>query len=196
MVEKANNPYQPTNPIPKPGAEVFERAKTDPDAFGSIFAYYFPRFCSYVNKRIGNIDAAVEMVDGVFVGFVRHLQRLRVEPGIPPAAYLWGSVNNAIANWKRDMNRHPVIPFDEKKAVAIADFETPESLVLEQETREEIHQAIGELTPLQQQIVKLIHFTEMTAADVAQQLNTTEGAVRAALSRARQQLKKNLQGLG
>ena len=197
MVERANNPYQPKELIPKPDAEVFERAKTDPGAFGQIFEYYFPRFGSYVHKELGNIDleSIVEMVDGVFVGFTKHLQRFRIEPGTPPAAYLWTSINHAISNYRRDRNRHPKTPFDEGKVALIADPKTPESVAVKQETRKEIHQAIGELTPLQQQVINLTHFAEMTAEETAQQLNTTVGAVKAALFRARQELREKLREL-
>ncbi len=193
MVERANNAYQPKEPVPD--TELFERAKTDPTAFGDIFERYFDRLCRYVYDRVGDFDITADMVVGVFVGFIENIQKFQILPDIPPSSYLFRSAHNAVVRWRRDMGRHPIMSFDEEEATVIDDFRTPESVVGEQETRKEIYEAIGRLTPLQQRVINLTHFAEMTAEEIAQQLNTTVGAVKAALHRARQDLKEKLRGL-
>ncbi len=85
-----------------------------------------------------------------------------------------------------------------EKGVEIADKHlTPEELYIEKESRisiqEQVHKAISQLTPRQQEIVRLVYFEGKTQEEVASLYGVDGSAIRHAMQRIYTTLKKILE---
>ncbi len=82
---------------------------------------------------------------------------------------------------------------DEEKNAELMDPNADVELIVEiAEEHKALHLAIGKLLPQQQELIRKIHFNDVTIADFARACGVTECAIRDRLRKAYKQLKKYL----
>ena len=56
-------------------AGIIEKAKTDTEAFGQIYDFYFPRVYAFVVAKIGDHTLAEDLVSDIFVKLLDNLPK-------------------------------------------------------------------------------------------------------------------------
>ena len=163
-----------------PDAEAVKlAARGDANAFMVLVHRYRAPLIAHVHGRTRARDEAEDIAQDAFCKAWEHLPKLR-----KPAAFggwLFQIANNAIVSAARKPRVGPL----EAEAVARPDESSQDCSV-------EVHAAVGELSPEQQIVVSLRHFSGMSTEQVAQALGVAPGTVRSRLSRAYAELRNRL----
>jgi len=166
------------------------RARQDSDAFAVLFDRHHGRVYSYVYHRVGNVPDAEDLTSRVFFQALRGIGSYQSR-GAPFISWLYRIAHNIIVNWHRDTGRKPVEPLERAADRA---FDGADVTVgsLQAEERRELRAAIGKL-PLDRQMLLVWRFVEeRSTAEIAREMQRTEGAVKALLHRTIVALRQEL----
>jgi RNA polymerase sigma-70 factor, ECF subfamily len=163
------------------------------EAFDHLYERYVGRVYRFVENRLNNRADVEETTQEVFVNVFSSLATFRAEA--PFAAWVLGVARHTIAG-RFKKKHHPTVPLetDEHGELdAIADARVQETTPLDfYELSERIRQlakaAEHELSPEQQQLVRLHHLEHRPISEVAAMLDKSEDAVKSNLYRVRKVL--------
>ncbi|HET9848143.1 MAG TPA: sigma-70 family RNA polymerase sigma factor [Candidatus Dormibacteraeota bacterium] len=170
---------------------LIERVRRgDQDAARAIFERYFDRIYNYVYARIGRIEDAEDLAIDTMT---RSLTRLDLyqDQGVAFSSWLYRIAHNATIDHYRRRGKVTLVPLETATLPQSAD---PSDLALEQLSNDELRQALRALTDEQQQVLILRFFQDLTAAQVAEIIGKSVGAVQALQHRALGSLERALQG--
>lgn len=165
--------------------DLVVRAKTDRDAFGSLFDRYYPRVLRYCLRRLGDRAAAEDTTSEVFLSVASHMRGFAGRFETDFRRWLFRIATNAVVARRRQAGRRQTIlkaaaaqgrfggDVDERSAISDHD-------PLDWPT---VHVALLELDEREQTIVTLRFFAGLSHEEIAGVVDSTAGAVRTALSR-------------
>lgn len=151
-------------------------AQGDQEAFGVLYERYVNRIYSYIYYRTGNQHDAEDLTARVFFRALRHIENY-TDRGLPLSAWLYRIAHNLVANWHRDNSRRKEIPLDEIILVRHSG-DLPETVLIENEEKENLLQVIHLLPPDRQQLIILKFVEHMSNAEIGQVMGRSEGAVK------------------
>jgi RNA polymerase sigma-70 factor (ECF subfamily) len=162
-------------------AALLARARQfDTDALALIHDSYYGPLFRYVAFRIGDRDAAEDLTSEVFTRFLAAL-RQRNPPSSTLRGWLYGVAAHVVSDHMRRRYRAPQVELHE----AIASRETGPAEAAEAAlVREDLKQAMAELTEEQQHVIALRFGHELPIQEVARAIGKTEGAVKQLQARA------------
>jgi len=161
----------------------------DQDAARLLFDRYFDRIYNYVHARLGRVadaeDVAIETM-------TRTLTRLDTfeDQGVAFTAWMYRIAHNATIDHYRRQSKMTMVPLEE---VNLPQGDDPSELAVDKLRDEDLREAIRTLTEDQQQVLILRFFQDLTAAQVAQVVGKSVGAVQALQHRALGALQRTLQ---
>jgi len=155
------------------------RAKTNPEAFGTLYERYAKKIYNYLYYRMGNTHDAEDLTARVFHRALANLTGY-TSRGVPFSAWLYRIAHNLVANWHRDHNRRQTLPLHE---VAHQDWQSlrsdaPEAIAETNEERARLLHAIRQLPADRQQLIILKFVERMSNVEIGQIMNRSEGAVK------------------
>lgn len=142
---------------------------------------------SYVNDR----DAAQDLFQETFIKAYYNLDKFRGDSSIK--TWLIRITINVCKDYLKSAYQKHVVPmmeFEEDAIVSDSDFEEVENA----DRNAQIRQAVAELPEEYREAVLCVYFQEMSVSEAAEALGVPEGTVKSRLSRAREKLKKVLEG--
>ena len=161
----------------------------DEAAMAQVYDTYAPAIYRYAYHRTGHQDTAQEIVAETFHRFLVALK----QGGGPTenlSAWLYRVAHNLIVDFYRRQPAQEPATLDD---VVVADVDHGE-IHLERQTQvAQAHNALKQLTPLQQQVIVLRFLEEMSLEEVADIVNRTVGAVKALQHRAINSLRRILE---
>ncbi len=170
---------------------LIERVRRgDQDAARTLYERYFDRIYNYVYARIGRVEDAEDLAIDTMT---RSLTRLDLfqDQGVGFSSWLYRIAHNATIDHYRRRGRVTLVSLD---GAALPQSADPSDLALERLSNEELREALRELTDEQQQVLILRFFQDLTAAQVAEIIGKSVGAVQALQHRALGSLERALQG--
>jgi RNA polymerase sigma-70 factor (ECF subfamily) len=108
-------------------------------------------------------------------------------------AWMFRILRNTWLTSKTGLAARMTVPMEEDFPEP-ADERTPESVLLDNISRETVEKAISELAPVHREVLLLCDVEEMSYADIAQTLDIPIGTVMSRLSRARKAVRQAVQG--
>jgi RNA polymerase sigma-70 factor (sigma-E family) len=151
------------------------------DEFRQFAAAFLPTLLRAAYLLLRDIDLAEDVVQGTMLRVFRHWQEAR----IAPEAYSRKTLINVCRDhWRRQSRR----PQEVQGSAETAADQAP-SFSRDLEEREELAQALGELTRLQREVLVLRFFLDLSVAETAGVLDVPEGTVKSASHRGLQQLR-------
>jgi RNA polymerase sigma-70 factor (ECF subfamily) len=168
-------------------ASLLERAKEyDPSALGEIYDRYCVRIHNYIYRRVGNAHLAEDLTAEVFV---RMLQAARSDKFARTSlsAWLYRIAHNLVVDHFRSQPQWEVQPWDEGLRAAVDD---PTVAIEAELAQQGLRAALSHLTQEQQQVIVLRFGEGLSAPQIAEILDTSEGAVRALQHRALASLRR------
>jgi RNA polymerase sigma-70 factor (ECF subfamily) len=152
----------------------------DPDALANIHATYYAPIFRYIAFRVGDRYIAEDLASEVFARLLSAL-RDRNAPQNTLRGWLYGVAARVVSDHHRQHYRAPQVELDESIVSKEAGpAETVEALL----TRENLREAMLQLTAEQQDVIALRFGYDMPIQEVARTLGKSEGAVKQLQARA------------
>ena len=169
----------------------------DRTAFEVLFRKYRDMVHRLVYSIVRDETLAQDVVQEVFLLVYRHLHKFRQDAAFKTWIYRI-AVNEAIRHIGRQKRWQP-LPDAELEATTAATLvvsavgDSPERILIEQEQRERVGQAIATMKAHQRLILNLFYLEELPVQEIARILDIPEGSVKSRLFYARDALKKVLE---
>ncbi len=154
----------------------------------SLYDEYYDKIAHYAYARIGDKTEAEDIASEVFLKALESLQEYE-ERGVPMQAWLFKIAHNLVVDHFRKVTKYKTVPIE---TVEIKTKDDPESITEMNVELQRVAKVMGQLTGDQAEVVRLRFFGGLTAREVGDKLDKSEGAVRemqrAALEKLRQLL--------
>jgi RNA polymerase sigma-70 factor, ECF subfamily len=168
---------------------LVKRAQSgDQAAIGAIYDRLAGRVYRFALFRVGSPADAEDLMQRTFVKMIESLPRYQSR-GIPFEAWFFRLARNGVIDHLRGRRLHQPL-----ETVAEVDSRRPgpeESAELAMEFRR-LEEALGRLTPVQQEVIGYRFMAGLTAREIGLVIGKREGSVRALEFRALQRLRRSL----
>jgi len=155
--------------------------KRDEGWFTTIYAAYYPHIVNYGQRRLADEDASAELAQEVFI--VAWRRRSDVPDRSLP--WLYGVARRLLANqWRARRTAPDVLPIADVDRLG----ETGASDTVAAVGVAGLQAALAALSDLDQEILRLVGWEELTVSEAAQVLGCTRTAAAVRLHRARRRL--------
>ena len=172
---------------------LVERARAyDEKALGELYDRYAPKMYAYIYRRVGHAATAEDLTGELFLRVVRSLRNDQAWRD-SFSAWLYRVAHNLVVDHYRSL---PELPDEPVETSIEGDGGDPAAAVEGRLARERLRAATDRLTPEQQEVLALRFGEGLTAAETAQILNKSTGAVEALQHRALASLRRILGGEG
>jgi RNA polymerase sigma factor (sigma-70 family) len=153
--------------------------KRDDDWFSAVYAAHYPKIVKYGLRRLGDLESSIELAQEVFV--VAWRRRARVPPEALP--WLYAVARRLLANHWRAHRAAPVlVPMNElHPSAGLSEPDAAADLAL-------VTAALATLSDLDQEILRLVGWEELTVAEAATVLGCSRPTAAVRLHRARRRL--------
>lgn len=158
------------------------------EAWAEIYDQHYAKIYDYCYLRTGDRTAAEDLASEVFVEALRGIRRYQYR-GIPLSAWLYRIARNLTADYLRRKNRRATVSLREE--ADHPQLQTP-SEAEASALRQDVHEAIQQLTDDQQQVIILRFFQGLSHEETAAIMGRRSGAVRVLQNRALHALRKLL----
>ena len=156
-------------------AELVERLKRfDDQAVRLVVAQHGAGLYRYISALVGDHHLAEDIVSDTYVRMLEHIAGYTYT-GVPFRAWLYRIAHNLAVNAVR---RSRVVPDEQALARAVAPEGDPAIAAERREEHAAVRQALATLTEDQQQVLMLRFVAEQPIAEVARQLQRSEGSVK------------------
>ncbi|MBI3921514.1 MAG: sigma-70 family RNA polymerase sigma factor [Armatimonadetes bacterium] len=143
---------------------------------------------SYVAQRVSNPDDAEDLARDILLKACVALENLR-SPGCFWSLLFQIAGNSVSDYWRRQYRAT-------ENRVEVEDPRPFEELAAEVIERCLVHAALGDLSPEDQEVVRLHYFEELSSSELGSRLGTSAAAARQRLSRAKRRLRQQLERRG
>jgi len=149
-----------------------------------------------------NKDDADDLTQDIFIKSYQSLRGFKEEAAF--STWIYRIAVNASLNKKRKDARNPILQRfdvlfgavkDNEFSFSISDAENPESILIRQEHSEWVQKALDRLPDNQKTAIVLSKYDDLSQKEIAEIMNTTEGAVEALIQRAKSNLREKLSSL-
>jgi RNA polymerase sigma-70 factor (ECF subfamily) len=172
--------------------ELFLHCQRGDDvAFAGLYDLFAGKLSGYC-RSLGETDSVDDIVQEVFVKFIKNIRALRPDTNLP--AYLFTAARNSVLNWKRDRQTRGKSLREYHAYISCltptlqADEQVTELELIQRVNR--VLQALGE----QEREVLLLHTQgEMTFREIAQVLGIPQGTAASRYRLGLEKLRKGLQ---
>lgn len=163
--------------------QLLARAQASADGFGELFDRYYDRVYAYAYRRVNARTTAEDIAACTFEDAFRAIHRLRWR-GKPVIAWLYRIASRRVADYYRQNGRIRAAQHDTPSDPT----ETAQAAMERTERQALVRAGLEKLSRGDQEIIRLIYFDELQAADVAAILDCTANSVYVRLHRALKRL--------
>lgn len=160
----------------------------DPTAISELYYHYAGLVLRYIQLRVVEPELAQDLTQEVFIKVINGIERFEYRDEKSFLGWLYTIAGNVLCSYQR-RRRVVSTPFDTRDDLVDQRSQDDARAIADRVT---IQQAMGQLTPDQQQVLTLRFFADMSNSEIAGLLRRTEGAVKAIQHRALQSLQKIL----
>ena len=163
----------------------------DRRSFAALFRRWAPRIHGFFLRVLGEPAAADDLLQITFLNV--HRARRSFRPLLSLRGWLFSIAAHALQDELRRRKRHPLAPEEQQEAVVDTVAAEDESVSLESRQRAlTVRAALERLPESQRAVLHLHRFEQMSFAEIARVLGTTEGAVKLRAFRAYERLRREL----
>ena len=160
----------------------------DPEAFADLVAVMERPLLYYTTSLIGNQDAALDVLQDVWLKVVRGIRRLKDPGSLKPWLY---AITHGVAvdRIRRDYKR------DLAEQAQLEDALNIEEPSFSEEDATAIRDALGRLGVKHREVLVLHFLRDLSILEIASVVGCSEGTVKSRIHYAKRQLKKILEGV-
>ncbi len=175
------------DPVPDPDQENIARVLGGSrDAFGALIARYSDPLYRHALGMTGSPDVAEDILQASFIKAYQHLGEVRGRFD----AWVFRIVANACKDWLKNIRRsHVSYEEDDQPST----FSTPEEEMDRSELRTDLERALARLAPSLREAFVMKHVEGRSYEEMAALLESTVGALKMRVHRARETLQELLE---
>lgn len=164
----------------------------DTEAFGRLYDIYADRVYRHIYYRTSNVKDAQDLTQEVFIKAWQGLPKYK-RTKTPFAGWLFTISHNRIIDYYRTKKDYVYL----NNETSIKDHnKSPEKLVDEEFTQQEIREVILQLPEDQRQVILMSFIEGFKYSDIAATLNKSEGNIRVIVHRALRKMREILGSIG
>jgi RNA polymerase sigma-70 factor, ECF subfamily len=167
-----------------------ERAERDFEAFAELYRRYLCPVYRFVRSQVPDDATAEDLTAHVFFKALSSAGSYRGDGSY--SAWIFRIAHNSLSTWRRRAGRS--VEVVEEVPERVDPTPSPPSQVIVGEERDLIWQTVSQLPPAQREVVGLRYIEDFSIEEVAEITRRSRGAVRILLHRARNRLRKALDG--
>jgi RNA polymerase sigma-70 factor, ECF subfamily len=172
-------------PEPDPDLAAVRAAQADPAAFGLLYRRYLDRVYGYSFYLLGDHHDAEDVTERTFLAALGAIGRFRDE-GATFRAWLFRIAHNQLANALRGRSRRAAAPID--SVAEPAGGEDPASVLDRADDARRVRRALARLSEERRQVIVLRFVDGLSAREIGEVLDRSEGAIRVLQHRALREL--------
>ena len=161
------------------------------DAFLSIYTRHRAPMYRFACRLLGSTTAAEDVTHDCFLSLFKNPERFDASRGTSLRTYLFAAVRNLASKQFRRAGRESWLD-DAAEGARADEAEQPLSRLLGAELSEAVRAAVGNLPPLQREVLILFEYEDLSLAEIAVVVNAEVNTVKSRLSRARAGLRRAL----
>ena len=183
-----------------PERDLLDRAaRGSRDAFGELVRRYEKKVFALSNRLCGNPEDGADAAQEAFISAWQGLPRFRGEANF--STWLYRLTSNACMDilrrrQRRDAHAGPSLNDDEARFDAPDPAPSPHETAERRELRQEIRDALQELSPEHRQVLILREIHQLSYEEIGRALSLDAGTVKSRIHRARESLRKILTARG
>jgi RNA polymerase sigma-70 factor (ECF subfamily) len=188
-------------------AALIERAKNDPEAFGVLYERHVQSVFAFVFSKVRDRAQAEDITSQTFLQALRALPRYQ-QRGVPIRSWFFRIAANLVTDLHRaPVAMQPLQVWQQGQAIVasgrvdaasagsdVVAFDPPdpraEAEIAAWESAEDFLRLIVDLTPEQRTVLQLRFAEGLAIAEIARQMDRSEGAVKMLMMRGLQQLRR------
>lgn len=156
-----------------------------PQRLADLYSANWRPLMGYACRRCGSVEDAADLVSDVFVVAWRRIDEI---PADGARLWLFGTARRQLANQRRSRARREKLGAALVREIREAGAWDPADLFVRSEDERRLRQVLDRLSDLDQEILTLVGWEELSIAEVSVVLRIRPAAARARLSRARRRL--------
>jgi RNA polymerase sigma-70 factor (ECF subfamily) len=182
-------------------ADLIERAKRDPAAFGELYEAHYTAILNYLYRRTLSAAVAEELTSNTFFKALRGLPAFHSRPAVRFRAWLYRiATNEAGMHWRslRTRGATQVLPDDNdlpRITFLWPETETPEAVREKQARFALMHQALGRLPEVYRTVLTLRYFEGLPLEEIAAILEKPLGTIKSLVHRGLDKLANTMKDL-
>jgi RNA polymerase sigma-70 factor (ECF subfamily) len=154
-------------------SQIIALAKKEVFYFGKLYNKYFNAIFSFVFKRLGGAeDIASDLTQQIFMKAMANIQKYE-DRGHPFSSWLYRIANNQVYEYFRKKKRIHEVPVDQGRIQDLGK-EVNTNSYMSLEVQEKLIEMINNLEQVQQDLIELRFFEEMSFKEIAAIYNITE----------------------
>ena len=172
----------------RPGQTVTSSGADDEQRFTVMYQGHYVDVVRYGYRRLGDLDASTELAQDVFL--VAWRRRTRVPAHSLP--WLYGVARRLLANqWRARRREAGHVPLgDADHLAAVRPGSTSDAAA----TRADLSRALTQLSERDREVLRLVAWEQLTTAELATALGTSQTTAKVRLHRARRRLAAAMTG--
>jgi len=171
---------------------VEHAASGDTEAFGRLYDMYADRVYRHIYYRTSNVEDARDLTQEVFLKAWQGLPKYKPTK-TPFLGWLFTISHNRVIDYYRTKKDYAHL----NEELVMEDREkTPEKLVEDQFTQQEVRRAILQLPEDQQQVILMSFIEGLEYNEIAAALNKSEGNIRVIVHRALKKMREIMDKTG
>lgn len=175
-------------------AELVDRARRDPTAFGVLYETYVDRVYAYIYHRVGNIQDTEDLTARTFYRALDSLDSYE-DRGAPFSAWLFRIAHNLVANHHRDHSRRRFLSLDRLWFHSQED-DSPLQQLEQEETHAALWSAINRLPEERRNLLKFKFGSQLSNLEIGELMNKSESAIKSLYFRTLAALRQDLEARG
>jgi RNA polymerase sigma-70 factor, ECF subfamily len=175
-------------------AQLVERARRDPTAFGVLYEHYIDRVYAYIYHRVGNAEDTEDLTARTFYRALDKLDSYE-DRGLPFSAWLFRIAHNLVANWHRDHSRRSFLSLDRLWSHSRSG-DTPHEQLEREEEHNELWAAIERLPSERRNLLLYKFGSRLSNLEIGELLDKSESAIKSLYFRTLSTLRKDLETRG
>lgn len=175
-------------------SELLSRAACDPEAFGILYDFYFPKIYNYVRYRVLNPDLTDDLTSKTFEKAFAKIRGYSFGQG-NFSGWLFAIAHNVVVDYYRVLGRQKNVSLEAANEL-ISFAPGPEEAAISADFRAILNEALKVLGSRERNIIALKFTAGMTNRKIAELTGISESNVGVILYRTLLQLRTVLKSLG
>jgi len=171
--------------------ELIDQAQLNPQNFGKLYEYYFPKIYNYVRCRVPDLDIADDTTSKVFAKVIDNLDKFDATKG-SFSTWIFTIAHNTVVDYykKRSKDSNVSLEIVANKACEEVNLE---SELVNKELKENLLLALGELKERKRNIIALKFWGGLTNRKIAKITGLSESNVGVIVYRTMKKLRAMLE---
>lgn len=187
----------PDQPVGVEDAQLVARSLTqDHEAFGQLIDRHAAKIVNLAYRMVGNRAEAEDLAQEAFLTAFKALSTFRADSKF--STWLYRIATNKCKDWlrvKRPGMGQQNVDIDETLDIHLAEEQTPERLLSQQQVAQELEQAIQRLLPLYREAFVLKHIEGLSYEEMEAILGVNSDTLKMRVYKGRLQLSRELASL-